>query len=33
VTVDYVSSMQGAGFTFENPSASGSCGCGSSFNV
>lgn len=33
VTVDYVSTMQGAGFTFENPNASGSCGCGSSFNV
>ena len=33
VTVDYVSSMQGAGFTFGNPNATGSCGCGSSFNV
>ncbi len=31
--VDYVSSMQGAGFTFENPNASGGCGCGSSFTV
>ena len=33
VTIDYVSTMQGAGFTFDNPNASGSCGCGSSFNV
>lgn len=33
VTVDYVTSMQGSGFTFHNPNASGGCGCGSSFNV
>jgi iron-sulfur cluster assembly accessory protein len=33
VTIDYVSSMQGAGFTFSNPNASGGCGCGSSFTV
>jgi len=33
ITVDYVSSMQGAGFTFSNPNATGGCGCGSSFNV
>jgi len=33
VTVDYVSSMQGSGFTFSNPNASGGCGCGSSFNA
>lgn len=33
VTVDYVTSMQGSGFTFENPNASGGCGCGSSFNA
>ena len=32
-TVDYVSTMQGAGFTFENPNATGGCGCGSSFTV
>ncbi len=31
VTIDYVSSMQGSGFTFSNPNASGGCGCGSSF--
>jgi iron-sulfur cluster assembly protein len=32
-TIDYVSTMQGAGFTFENPNATGGCGCGSSFTV
>ena len=33
VTIDYVSSMQGSGFTFKNPNATGGCGCGSSFNA
>lgn len=33
VTIDYVSSMQGSGFTFGNPNATGGCGCGSSFNA
>ena len=33
VTIDYVSSMQGSGFTFKNPNASGGCGCGSSFSA
>jgi iron-sulfur cluster assembly protein len=33
VTIDFVSSMQGSGFTFKNPNASGGCGCGSSFAV
>ena len=32
-TIDYVSSMQGAGFTFSNPNSTGGCGCGSSFTV
>jgi iron-sulfur cluster assembly accessory protein len=32
-TIDYVSTMQGAGFTFNNPNSTGGCGCGSSFNV
>jgi len=32
-TIDYVSSMQGAGFTFTNPNSTGGCGCGSSFTV
>jgi iron-sulfur cluster assembly accessory protein len=33
VTIDYVSTLQGAGFTFDNPNATGGCGCGSSFTV
>ena len=32
-TVDYVSTMQGSGFTFNNPNATGGCGCGSSFTA
>lgn len=32
-TIDYVTSLQGAGFTFTNPNATGGCGCGSSFNA
>jgi len=31
VMIDYVTSMQGSGFTFKNPNATGGCGCGSSF--
>ncbi|HEX2637817.1 MAG TPA: iron-sulfur cluster assembly accessory protein [Gemmatimonadales bacterium] len=33
ITIDYVTSMQGSGFTFSNPNASGGCGCGSSFTA
>ncbi len=33
VAIDYVSSMQGSGFTFKNPNATGGCGCGSSFSA
>jgi iron-sulfur cluster assembly accessory protein len=33
ITIDYVSSMQGSGFTFSNPNASGGSGCGSSFTA
>ena len=33
VTIDYVSSMQGSGFTFNNPNATGGCGCGTSFTA
>ncbi|HEY0783474.1 MAG TPA: iron-sulfur cluster assembly accessory protein [Thermoanaerobaculia bacterium] len=32
-SVDYVLGMAGAGFKFNNPKATGSCGCGSSFTV
>ena len=33
VQVDYVNSVMGSGFTFNNPNSTGSCGCGSSFSV
>jgi iron-sulfur cluster assembly accessory protein len=33
VTIDYVFGMNGAGFKFDNPRATGSCGCGHSFAV
>jgi len=29
--IDYVEGLQGAGFKFQNPQASQTCGCGSSF--
>jgi iron-sulfur cluster assembly accessory protein len=32
-TVDFVESIQESGFKIENPNASGSCGCGHSFQV
>jgi iron-sulfur cluster assembly accessory protein len=32
-TVDYVESLEGAGFKFENPNVKSTCGCGSSFSV
>jgi iron-sulfur cluster assembly accessory protein len=31
--VDYVETVQGAGFKFENPQAKKTCGCGSSFTA
>ncbi len=33
VRIGYHSSFQGQGFTFENPNATGACGCGTSFSV
>jgi len=33
VTVDFVDSITGSGFTFNNPNASNSCGCGNSFSA
>jgi iron-sulfur cluster assembly accessory protein len=32
VTIDFVESMEGSGFKFENPNATASCGCGKSFS-
>ena len=31
--VDYIEGLHGAGFKFNNPNVTGSCGCGSSFSV
>lgn len=33
VTVDYVENLTGSGFKFENPNATSTCACGSSFNA
>lgn len=33
VTIDYHRSMQQSGFTFNNPNATGGCGCGTSFSA
>lgn len=33
VSIDYVDTVGHAGFTFDNPQAKSSCGCGNSFNV
>ncbi len=32
-TVDYVETLEGAGFKFENPNVKSTCGCGSSVNA
>ncbi len=31
--IDYVESLEGSGFKFENPNVKSTCGCGSSFSV
>ena len=33
VEIDYVTNMMGSGFAFNNPNATGGCGCGSSFTA
>ncbi len=33
IEIDFVTSVMGSGFTFKNPNATGSCGCGSSFTA
>ena len=33
VEIDYVTNVMGSGFTFNNPNATGGCGCGSSFTA
>ncbi len=33
IRIDYVTGVMGSGFTFTNPNATGSCGCGTSFTA
>ena len=33
VQIDYIETIEGAGFKFENPNVKSTCGCGSSFSV
>jgi iron-sulfur cluster assembly accessory protein len=33
VTIDFIDSLDGAGFKFNNPNASSSCACGQSFSA
>lgn len=33
VKIDYVDSLEGSGFKIDNPNASGTCGCGHSFQA
>lgn len=33
VTIDFLDGLEGSGFKFENPNATNSCGCGSSFSA
>ncbi|MGH9776119.1 MAG: iron-sulfur cluster insertion protein ErpA [Candidatus Acidiferrales bacterium] len=33
VQIDYIESLEGSGFKFNNPNVKSTCGCGSSFSV
>jgi iron-sulfur cluster assembly accessory protein len=33
VSIDYIESIEGSGFKFNNPNVKSTCGCGSSFTV
>ena len=33
ITIDYVETIEGSGFKFNNPDVKSTCGCGSSFSV
>jgi iron-sulfur cluster assembly accessory protein len=33
VTVDYLETLEGSGFKFDNPNVKSTCGCGQSFNA
>ncbi len=33
ISIDHTTNMMGSGFTFDNPNATGGCGCGTSFSA
>src|ERR1041384_5074494 len=33
ITIDHTTNMMGSGFTFDNPNATGGCGCGTPFSA
>ena len=33
IRIDYLDGLQGSGFKIDNPNATGTCGCGSSFSM
>ena len=33
ISIDYIETLEGAGFKFNNPNVKSTCGCGSSFTV
>ena len=33
ISIDYIESIEGSGFKFNNPNVKSTCGCGSSFSV
>lgn len=33
ISIDYIESLEGSGFKFNNPNVRSTCGCGSSFSV
>ncbi len=33
IAIDHTTNMMGSGFTFDNPNATGGCGCGTSFSA
>jgi iron-sulfur cluster assembly protein len=33
ISIDYIETIEGSGFKFNNPNVKSTCGCGSSFSV
>ena len=33
ISIDYIETLEGSGFKFNNPNVKSTCGCGSSFSV